>query len=105
MSVERKTDVKDAIGSNVPTWAARTIGGSTSVPCYFAPASTKTIQEFARNDMVVEYEVYTAIDVAATLADRLLKGGIYYNVIGYKPFTHPTGGQSVYVTIVGKRNQ
>ncbi len=75
------------------------------IPCAIWPASSATRIDFARKDMTAQFEIATADDIAAVEQERITINGKVYLVIGYLPFENEIFGESVYVTVVGKRNQ
>jgi len=100
-NLERQTSSKDVIGGSTKSWAAV----QTGIACAIGPASYQNTRELERSDMIVESEIYTAVDVGARIEDRWLINGKYYLVLAYKPFENPIFGPPCYVTITGKRNQ
>lgn len=102
-ALQRQTAVKDAVGGNTPTWA--TVSGLGTVACAIGPASWVTTKNLNRPDMIVQSEIYTAIDVGAKENDRWLINGSYYLVLAYLPYVNPIFGPACYVSVCGKRNQ
>ena len=99
---QRPTVTQDAIGGrSVSSWASI----ATAVACSIWPATPKTVQQFQREDVIVEHEVATATNLSAREGDRLLIGSTYYTVIGQQLFENAFIAPSVYVTVCGKRNQ
>lgn len=103
LALERDTPTLDAVGGRDAHFAA--VSGMSNIPCSVAPISAAIRREFDRDDTVLECEVYTATDIGAQERDRLVIGGKNFNVIGYKPFENSNFGESVYVTVCGRRNQ
>lgn len=102
-NLQRQTPVKDAVMGSVPVWAS--VSGFDDFACAVGPASWRTSQEFQRTDMVVQSEIYSAVDIGAKIDDRIIIDGKYYIVLAYKPFVNPIFGPPCYVTVCGKRNQ
>lgn len=102
-NLQRQTAVQDAIMGNVPTWA--TVTGFGTFACAVGPATWRTTQEFQRPDMVVDTEIYSAVDIGAKINDRIIIDSKYYLVLAYKPFVNPIFGPACYVTVCGRRNQ
>lgn len=83
MNLERATVTPDACGGSSRAYTQILAG----IPVLAEPASTKTITDYARRDMLVNYSVYTTTDLDALLPaggvkinDRLTDGSIYYVV-------------------------
>lgn len=100
MTLQRQNGAQDAMGAPNPGYA----NVVTGVACALWPASPRTASEFARRDMVVDYQIATPTNIAAKTQDRVLIGTAYYVVISYQPFDNTEFGDPIYVCNVQKRN-
>lgn len=102
VAIQSRATTQDAIGGI-------TAGDYTTratAACAIWPASSKTVNDFARQDLVAQYEIATAVDVSGSAGDRAVVDGRTYNVIGYMRFENPIfGGSPLYLTVCGQRNQ
>jgi hypothetical protein len=80
LTLERQTISPDACGGSVRTFASIL----SNIPCAVAPARASVVSDYARRDMIVNYTVYTTLDLdavvsgGAALGDRLTDGTVYY---------------------------
>ncbi|HEY2589822.1 MAG TPA: hypothetical protein VGI81_29025 [Tepidisphaeraceae bacterium] len=86
LTLERQAVTADASGGSVRAFAAVL----NNVPCAVAPASAKVVSDYARRDMIVNYTIYTTLDLdvvvpgGVALTDRLTDGTVYYLIKGVK---------------------
>ena len=86
LNYERQTPTADASGGTIRTFSAIL----TNVPCAIAPASASIAADYARRDMIVDYQVFTTTDLdtvvptGAKLGDRLTDGSVYYLIKAVK---------------------
>jgi hypothetical protein len=86
LSLERQTVTLDSSGGSMRTFAQI----ASAIPCMIEPASASVIAAYARLDMVVNYTVYTTMDLdtlisgGVKLGDRLTDGSVYYVVKAVK---------------------
>jgi hypothetical protein len=82
LTLERQVVAADASGGATRTFSALL----TNVPCAVAPASASVVADYARLDMIVDYHVYTTLDLdaaipgGAKLGDRFTDGSVHYLV-------------------------
>lgn len=98
--LQRQDGAVDDLGAPSPNWS--TI--KKQVPCSIWPASPRVASEFARRDMLVDFQVATTDDISAKPQDRIIISGNTYVVLSYQPFEEGSGEEAVYVTNCQKRN-
>ena len=82
LTLERQTVTADASGGSTRAFAAVL----NNIPCAVAPARASVVSDYARRDMIVNYTIYTTLDLDAVvsggvaLTDRLTDGAVYYLV-------------------------
>ena len=86
LTLERQSVMPDASGGSSRTFAAIAIG----VPCAVSPAAASVVADYARRDMIVNYQLYTTADLdtlasgGVGLGDRFVDASVYYLVKGVK---------------------
>lgn len=98
--VQSRGTAANAIGGISSVWTSRT----TAIPCTFWPASSKSINTYARDDIKSMIEVATADYLQPSADDRALIGSTYYQVLGDLPYNNSNFSLSpVYVMVCGLR--
>jgi hypothetical protein len=86
LTLERQTVTSDNSGGSVRTFAQI----ARAIPCMTEPAIAKVVADYARLDMLVNYHVYTTVDLdmvipgGVRLGDRLASGSVHYLVKAVK---------------------
>lgn len=86
LTLQRPTVTSDASGGSVRAFNAIL----NNIPCAVSPASAAIAADYARRDMVVNYRIYTNLDLDSAvsggvqLGDRLTDGSHYYLVKAVK---------------------
>ena len=86
LNLERQAVAADASGGSVRSFSVLL----PNVPCSIMPASASVKSDYARLDMLVDYHVYTTIDLdtlipgGVKLGDRFVDGAVYYLIKAIK---------------------
>jgi hypothetical protein len=92
---------KDASGGPIANFVA-----SPAVPCCVWPTSAQTKADFARRDLIADYQIATATDIDAAAGDVLTVAGRTYVCVGYERFEQAMlSVPTLYVTYATLRNQ
>lgn len=102
LSLGVQAAVTDAIGGFTNSFS----NSLTGVACCIYPATSRTIYDYARQDIVAEFEVITDVDIGAAAGNIITIAAKTYEVQGYKPFSAlKFRGPQVFQTVTGRRNQ
>lgn len=77
--VERGTATRTATGGPTRTWAVT----AREVPMRIQPLSANLVVEFSKAGMRVTHKGYSAQSLTLTVADRIVVGGVTYEVRGF----------------------
>jgi len=86
LTLERQTIAPDSSGGSVRTFAPIAVG----IPCAVSPAAASVTADYARRDMIVNYQLYTTADLDSLatggvgLGDRFVDGAVHYLVKAVK---------------------
>ena len=86
LTLERQTVSADGSGGSMRSFSPILTG----IPCMTQPATAKVVADYARLDMIVNYQVYTTTDLdtvvsgGVKLGDRFTDGSVYYLVKAVK---------------------
>jgi hypothetical protein len=97
LDFSRPTYTADAYGGQVPSFSAV----YSSVVGSLQPAKGRTVEEFARRGMQIDFVFYTAQAITLDTNDRASDGTNYYNVEWFSP--NGMAGQSRYYAAYLKR--
>lgn len=102
MVIQSRSTAADSAGGLSTTWADRLTG----IACSCWPARSNTVTQYAKRDLLAEYEFAVDSDVDASANDRIVVDGRTHIVIGYERYEQTALSISgVYIVVTGLRNQ
>jgi len=102
MVIQSRSTAADSAGGLSPTWTSRL----TDIPCSCWPASYQTRTDYAKRDLIAQYEFAVGSDVDCSANDRITVDGRTHTVIGYGRYEQASMPISpLYIVVTGLRNQ